>query len=429
MPIIEVDHVTKEYRLGQLQSLRVGFQHGLARLRGETVEKPKPFKALDDISLNVEQGEVLGIIGHNGAGKSTLLKLLSRITVPTAGRVTVRGRVAPLIEVGAGLVGEMTGRENIQLNAAILGMSQAEIRRKFDEIVAFAELEKFIDTPLKRYSSGMQVRLGFAVAVSVVAEILIVDEVLAVGDVEFQRKCLDRMEEIIGGGGRTVLVVGHNIRMLERICTRMLLLDRGRIVLDGDPTSVCKKFFEEAERKIAAQHLPSAGEFKPSHDVGVARVLGIELIGSSPGPAGPEIPMHGAVRIRVTVQAMKPLKRPEFVIGAHTPDMVYIFSMSSALSAVRPDLPEGISEIECAIPDVPLRPGQYSLRLGITDQMRNALWYGENLRPFRVVPGGTDITRIPEVGLTHLKCEWKVGVQSSDPSKTTVLKLQIAEKR
>jgi len=409
MAIIEVENVTKEYRLGQMKSLRHALHNGLARLKGETVEGVKPFKALDDVSFTVKEGEVLGIIGHNGAGKSTLLKLLSRITVPTKGRITVRGRVAPLIEVGAGLIGEMTGRENLYLNASILGMSQAEIRRKFDEIVAFAELERFIDTPLKRYSSGMQVRLGFAVAVSAITDILIVDEVLAVGDVAFQRKCIDHMEEIIVRGGRTVLFVGHSIRQLERICSRMLLMDRGRIVMDGEPTKVCNAFFEAAERKIVAQSVPSEGDFKPSHDVGALRVLDIKLAGSRAGTAGPELPMHGPVRIRVRIHANRSLQRPEFVIGVHTPDMVYVFAMSSALNAQRPDLPEGVSEIECAIPDVPLRPGQYSLRLGITDQLRNLLWYGENLNPFRVVPGETDITRIPEVGLMHLKCEWKIG--------------------
>jgi hypothetical protein len=303
-------------------------------------------------------------------------------------------------------VGELTGRENIYLNGAVLGMTRAEVRRKFDEIVTFAELEQFIDTPLKRYSSGMQVRLGFAVAISTTAEILIVDEVLAVGDLAFQRKCIDRMEEIIVGGGRTVLLVGHNIRQLERICSRMVMLDQGCVVLDDSPEIVTKKFFEEATRKINAQHLSADGAFNPSLDTGVLKVLRIELIGSRPGPAGPEIPMHGAVRIRVTVQAVKPLKRVDVGVGAHTPDMVYIFSMTSALSGVRPDIPEGISDIECAIPDTTLRPGQYSLRFGVSDLMRTPLWYSENLSPFRIVPGDTDITGMPELGLTHLHCEW-----------------------
>ncbi|MDE2146252.1 MAG: ABC transporter ATP-binding protein, partial [Burkholderiales bacterium] len=187
-PIIEVDHVTKEFRLGQLTGLGQSLRNGLSRLRGLPVAERAPFKALDDVNFSVQPGEVLGIIGHNGAGKSTLLKTLAGISQPTHGKVRVNGRVAPLIEVGAGLVPDMTGRENVFLNATILGMKRQEIKRKFDEIVEFAEMSSFIDTPVKRYSSGMQVRLGFAIATAVEADVLIVDEVLAVGDLAFQRK-------------------------------------------------------------------------------------------------------------------------------------------------------------------------------------------------------------------------------------------------
>ena len=195
---------------------------------------PTPdFWALRDVSFDVQQGEVLGIIGRNGAGKSTLLKILSRITEPTAGRVTLRGRVASLLEVGTGFHPELTGRENIFLNGAILGMSRAEIRRKFDEIVAFAEVEQFLDTPVKRYSSGMYVRLAFAVAAHLEPEILVVDEVLAVGDAEFQKKCLGKMGEV-AKGGRTVLFVSHNMAAIRRLCSRVILLKNGRITQSGN---------------------------------------------------------------------------------------------------------------------------------------------------------------------------------------------------
>ena len=197
MHAIEISHVTKEYRLGALQSLKQTMLNTGARLLGRQVEEPPLFKALDDVSFSIEPGEVVGIIGHNGAGKSTLLKMLSRISTPTSGSVKVNGRVAPLIEVGAGFVGDFTGRENVYLNGAILGMPKKEIDRKFDEIVDFAEMAEFIDTPVKRYSSGMQVKLAFAVATSIESEILIVDEVLAVGDIAFQRKCFTRMESLI----------------------------------------------------------------------------------------------------------------------------------------------------------------------------------------------------------------------------------------
>src|SRR4051812_13058754 len=203
---------------------------GRAVIPGDTVEE---FWALRDVSFEVRRGEALGIIGRNGAGKSTLLKILSRITEPTAGRVTIKGRVASLLEVGTGFHPELTGRENIFLNGAILGMTRAEIRRKFDEIVAFAEVERFLDTPVKRYSSGMYVRLAFAVAAHLEQEILVVDEVLAVGDAVFQKKCLGKMEDV-AKEGRTVLFVSHNMAAIQAFCTAGILLKTGQLALHGD---------------------------------------------------------------------------------------------------------------------------------------------------------------------------------------------------
>src|SRR5215472_5807850 len=210
----------------------------LAAARGRQVfqaREVEEFWALKDVSFEVKQGDVLGIIGRNGAGKSTLLKILSRITEPTAGRVTLRGRVASLLEVGTGFHPELTGRENIYLNGAILGMSRTEIRRKFDEIVAFAEVEKFLDTPVKRYSSGMYVRLAFAVAAHLEPEILIVDEVLAVGDAEFQNKCIGKMNSVATAEGRTVIFVSHNMAVVEHLCQRVILLKNGVITCDNLP--------------------------------------------------------------------------------------------------------------------------------------------------------------------------------------------------
>jgi len=192
------------------------------------------FYALKDVSFTVEQGDRVGIIGRNGAGKSTLLKILSRITEPTTGRVTLRGRVASLLEVGTGFHPELTGRENIFLNGAILGMSRDEIKKKFDEIVAFAEIEKFLDTPVKRYSSGMYVRLAFAIAAHLEPEILLVDEVLAVGDAQFQKKCLGKMEDVSRKEGRTVLFVSHNMGIIRNLCNHGILLDRVEIKYKGD---------------------------------------------------------------------------------------------------------------------------------------------------------------------------------------------------
>src|SRR3569832_1521003 len=235
MAIIEVNHVTKEFRLGALRSAKQTMQDTLARLLGQPVQERPLFKALNDVDFKVEDGEVLGIIGHNGAGKSTLLKMLANISTPTRGSVKVKGKVAPLIEVGAGLVPALTGREYIYLNVAILGMPKADIRKKFDDIVAFAEREEFIDTPIKRYSSGMQVRLGFSIATSVAADILIVDEVLAVGDLAFQSKCFDRMEDLIRKHRKTVLLVSHNFRQIQRLCHRVIMLDHGALRADGLP--------------------------------------------------------------------------------------------------------------------------------------------------------------------------------------------------
>ncbi|TAK44758.1 MAG: ATP-binding cassette domain-containing protein [Saprospiraceae bacterium] len=255
--VISVEHLSKTYRLGQISTGT--FTNDLklwwAKMRG----KPNPLLrigekdignrngeelwALKDVSFTVEQGEVLGIIGRNGAGKSTLLKILSRVTAPTSGRIRVKGRVASLLEVGTGFHPELTGRENIYLNGAILGMSRLEIDHKFDEIVDFAEVEKFIDTPVKRYSSGMYVRLAFAVAAHLDPEILLVDEVLAVGDAEFQKKCLGKMGDI-SQTGRTVFFVSHNMSSILRLSKRVLLISKGTIENLGQPEKVVDSYFK-----------------------------------------------------------------------------------------------------------------------------------------------------------------------------------------
>jgi lipopolysaccharide transport system ATP-binding protein len=254
-PIISVENLSKRYLVGHQSAQRerytalrdviarearnfarktVDLVRGKQIVQGDEIEE---FWALKNVSFEVRQGEVVGIIGRNGAGKSTLLKVLSRITEPTEGRILLRGRVASLLEVGTGFHPELTGRENIFLNGAILGMTRSEIRRKFDEIVAFAEVERFLDTPVKRYSSGMYVRLAFAVAAHLEPEILVVDEVLAVGDVEFQKKCLGKISEV-ADGGRTVLFVSHNLSAISRLCPRSILLMSGTIVDDAKTSEV-----------------------------------------------------------------------------------------------------------------------------------------------------------------------------------------------
>ena len=250
-PAIRIENLGKQYKLGLREEAQRSFgealMHALAspwrRLRtlGEKSDGSDLFWALRDVSFDVEPGQVVGIIGRNGAGKSTLLKIASRVVWPTTGRATIRGRVGSLLEVGTGFHPELTGRENIYLNGAILGMRQTEIRAKFDEIVAFSEIERFLDTPVKRYSSGMYVRLAFAVAAHLQPDILIVDEVLAVGDVAFQQKCLGKMGDV-AQGGRTVLFVSHNMRAVARLCNRAILLEEGAVAEDGDPDAVVARY-------------------------------------------------------------------------------------------------------------------------------------------------------------------------------------------
>ena len=252
-PIIEICDVKKEYRLGAIggTTLNAELQSFLARLRGKEDPNKKigtregkageRFLALDGVSFSVAPGEAVGIIGHNGAGKSTLLKLISRVTAPSDGEIRLRGRVASMLEVGTGFHPELTGRENVYLNGAILGMTKREIDAKFDEIVDFAEMRQFIDTPVKRYSSGMYVKLAFSVAAHLDSEIMIMDEVLAVGDAKFQNKCLGKMSDEAGTGQRAILYVSHNMATIQRLCTRVIVLDHGKVVYDGDtPGGIAK---------------------------------------------------------------------------------------------------------------------------------------------------------------------------------------------
>jgi lipopolysaccharide transport system ATP-binding protein len=261
-PIISVDKVSKLYRLGKIGAgtMRDSVGNLWSRVCGSaSITQPAhaaidatDLWALQDVSFDVQQGEVLGLIGRNGAGKSTLLKVLSRITEPTSGRAVIRGRVASLLEVGTGFHPELTGRENVFLNGAILGMRKADVARKFDDIVEFAEVQRFIDTPVKRYSSGMYVRLAFAVAAHLEPEVLIVDEVLAVGDVDFQRKCLGRMKDV-SEGGRTVLFVSHNLGAIRSLCSRTLVLERGRLRFEGKTEDALEDYMQSSSAEHSVE--------------------------------------------------------------------------------------------------------------------------------------------------------------------------------
>jgi len=414
MPVIEVTRLTKEYHLGAIQSLKQTLINAGACLTGRPVPERTLFKALDDVSFSIEPGEVVGVIGHNGAGKSTLLKMLAGISTPTSGSVTVNGRIAPLIEVGAGFVPDFTGRENVYLNGAILGMSKREIDRKFDEIVDFAEIAEFIDTPVKRYSSGMQVKLAFAVATSIEAEILIVDEVLAVGDMAFQRKCFDRMEDLIIKQGRTVLLVSHNIRQVERLCSRVLLLANGRVVADGQPVTVCNEFFEQSDKKIQAQ-------LQRERPQGVVRshtaVSNVELIEANLYDADGtliDVVTHNAdLRIDLKFKIYRPIERLTFGIGIHTPDLLYLASKDTGPRFRKTSIIGNTFELRCVIRSFPFLPGSYALRASVA-QGDAIIFYAENIHPFAVTSAERSRADMSEEGFMPLRVEWTLPVLSEN---------------
>ena len=426
MSIIEVDHVVKRYRLGQMQTLRQSLGRLLGARSGEAAARKNSFNALDDVHFKVEAGEVLGIIGTNGAGKSTLLKVLSGITTPTTGRMIARGRIAPLIEVGAGLIGDLTGRENIYLNGVILGMSVKEIKKKFDGIVEFAELEQFIDTPIKRYSSGMAIRLGFAIATAVDADILIVDEVLAVGDIAFQRKCFDRIDDIVKKQGKTILLVSHNIRQVERLCTRTILLDHGRVLMDGDTREVCRQFYERTNARVRENAVAAAAQAVAAPVMGQKASSPIELLGVDvldvDGTATSVVPFRSDVVVQVRFRTSSPLRRPQFNIGVHTSDLLYLATHHSdrqlSIAVVNP----GEYAVRCVFRRLQLTPGVYSLRFGIAEgEGLTTVFYAENIRHFQVTTIGSveDLPANPE-GFFALDADW-LDPQPITPSRVELV--------
>jgi lipopolysaccharide transport system ATP-binding protein len=278
---IEAEALSKWYRIGQMQAAYGTLRDSLVRMGGrftsreEAVQAEQEIWALRDVSFHVPEGQVLGVIGRNGAGKSTLLKILTRITTPTTGRAVIRGRVGSLLEVGTGFNSELTGRENVFLNGSILGMKRREIQRKLPDIVEFSGIDKFLDTPVKRYSSGMHVRLAFAVAAHLEPEILLVDEVLAVGDAEFQQRCLGRMEQF-SGTGRTVLFVSHNMQTINQLCDRVLWLDGGEVIEDGDPSQVVTHYLHSTSYESGAHISWPDDDSAPGDDL--ARLLSVRVV-------------------------------------------------------------------------------------------------------------------------------------------------------
>jgi lipopolysaccharide transport system ATP-binding protein len=397
--VIHAEGLGKRYRRGTVE------QRGLLRdslmrvarapLGALRKAKQETFWALEDVSLEVREGEVLGLIGRNGAGKTTLLKILSRITRPTTGHAEIRGHVRSLLEVGTGFHSELTGRENTYFSGSLLGMKKREIDRKMDEIVAFAEIEKFIDTPVKHYSSGMYVRLAFAVAAHLEPEILLVDEVLAVGDINFQKKCLGKMGDV-ARQGRTVVLVSHQMNQMRRLCQRVVWVDGGRVRMDGathEVVSAYESAMTGGERR--REQIPSGASQK-------ARFLGWDIIGSS------ETDTHTVaavepIQVRFTLEASEAIRRGEHGVALFDRERQLMWA--SAIQDI--SLEPGVHEFTHSFPMLPLRPGLYEWQVSLWEN-------GEILDLFDCVPE----MNIATENYQHYMDEWN-GVLNM-PSKFAI---------
>jgi lipopolysaccharide transport system ATP-binding protein len=376
----------------------INLARGRQVVPGDQVEE---FWALRDVSFEVKRGEVLGIIGRNGAGKSTLLKILSRITEPTRGRVMIQGRVASLLEVGTGFHPELTGRENIYLNGAILGMTRAEIRRKFDEIIAFAEVEKFLDTPVKRYSSGMYVRLAFAVAAHLEPEIMVIDEVLAVGDAEFQEKCLGKMQGVASGEGRTVLFVSHNMAAVEQLCHTALWLDHGGTRKIGSVSHVVQAYARSA-RDAARTHNLTSGRLSGD---GQVTLLSYEVTGAN-GRRHPPPGTNEDVLIHVRIHARNRIAKPAYGISIVNERGVLMTCLNTVeLGVTQPELPRGGSTICVRINRTNFLPGHYTASFWVMNPQTHIYAMSENGIAF-------EIAQVPLYGTSQIDHRW--GVVYSD---------------
>jgi lipopolysaccharide transport system ATP-binding protein len=375
---IQVRGLGKQYRVGRAQRRHNTLRDTLAdAARGSVrtardllTRRPRDpgvdyFWALRDLDFDVAPGEAIGIIGANGAGKSTLLKVLSRITEPTTGEARIHGRVGSLLEVGTGFHSELTGRENTYLSGAILGMRRTDIDRKFDDIVGFAEIERFIDTPVKHYSSGMYLRLAFAVAAHLDPEILIVDEVLAVGDADFQRKCLGKMEDVTHREGRTVCFVSHNTSAVRRLCDRCLLLQEGRIVASGEPAEIIHLYQTSGRAGTAPAQwidLRNAGR----RGTGAARFTRLLYTSDNADTANRPY-SDGPLRVMLEITATAPLESPSLALTLYDPIGTPILNADIQAHGQRIRLEQGVNRVAFDIAALHLNPGTYRLGLGLND--------------------------------------------------------------
>lgn len=414
--VIRVENLSKRYRIGKRNEQYGSLRENIMRAGMEPFRRIKYKRsqnqnddtiwALKNVSFSVDRGEIIGIIGRNGAGKSTLLKILSRITKPTSGRAVVRGRVGSLLEVGTGFHPELTGRENIYLNGAILGMKKTEIDLKFDDIVSFAEIETFLDTPVKRYSSGMYVRLAFAVAAHLEPEILLVDEVLAVGDFAFQKKCIGIMGEA-AKGGRTVLFVSHNMNVISRLCSRALLCDSGNILEDGETSEVIQEYLDMHQNHFEGFTLDEwNAEKRPRQFFNEIIVNDISL------PAELVIPAKGILQIRISGDSKGILLR-HYRLGIHitTLDGNRIITYGTPWSSLGDIHIDGGVVLNCTIEALPLIPGKYFVSFGCSDDSGRIDWL-ENVCVLNIMPGERISGRIVPTYKIHgyflTESDWKV---------------------
>jgi lipopolysaccharide transport system ATP-binding protein len=365
---ITVENLGKAYRLGRQEKSADSFRDVIMRTLTAPVRRLRQmgeldtssedtFWALKNVCFEVPRGQVLGIVGRNGAGKSTLLKILSRIVEPTEGIARLRGRVVSLLEVGTGFHPELSGRENIYLNGAILGMRKAEIDRKFDSIVEFAEISKFLDTPVKRYSSGMYVRLAFAVAAHLEPEILIVDEVLAVGDAQFQKKCLGKMQEVAAGEGRTVLFVSHNMNAVRRLCQSAIYLKNGTLVKTGTSEEVCDYYLETS---LATDGEPPIRERPRRHG---ERPIFTDLRIISPSGRG--VTSGGAVTFEIDYESDQTIRNAAMMLYLDSEQSERILMLNTRLTLGMSTFESGRHTVRCHVDHLPLTPGSYTIEMDL----------------------------------------------------------------
>lgn len=419
-PVIKVENLSKKYVIGHQQDSYKTFRGAITDAANSLINVINPrkktaaqfnyeFWALNDVSFEIQQGDRVGIIGRNGAGKSTLLKILSRITEPTTGRIRISGRVASLLEVGTGFHPELTGRENIFLNGAILGMSKSEIVRKFDEIVDFAEIEKFLDTPVKRYSSGMYVRLAFAVAAHLEPEILIVDEVLAVGDAQFQKKCLGKMEDV-GKEGRTVLFVSHNMATIQSLCSYGIYLKNGQIITEGSIEAVANKYLIDAKTNLDSLILKDRKDRQGS---GVVKIIDFYILDKY-GQVQELLKSGEDYTFVMEYEKKDDFKRLSNVVGSigiTDSKGEIVFLVRSNFANQNLDISHNYGKIECHVKDFNLATGSYNTMLFLSHRETEVLDFIEYAS--EIIVDSVDFFGTGNIGLpSHCKVltrsQWQV---------------------